>query len=225
MDGPRDACTTFGHQVKGKCRIHDHACVMFYGDGAPHHGFPDDDRDYSLDGTETRAKKCRKCKTPLKREDTVCTAVIDGQACGEPVNKATRAVSPTVTCSKCHAIQRVGLEACTVCGNALPTTTRTLIETGSTNAIKIEELRAKRHNRGEGLTDEQMIIAAKATKEQRVGEYLRLMKVAKDKGFKEGFAAHQYRETFGTWPRFSDEDLARGEPSRKPFFPFKRRTA
>lgn len=43
--------------------------------------------------------------------------------------------------------------------------------------------------------------AAGASHAERMVEYDRLLEVARSKGFKDGWAAHQYKELFGKWPR------------------------
>ena len=78
---------------------------------------------------------------------------------------------------------------------------------------------------GRSLSDRQLLRAQRATREEKAAEYLRLRAVAASKGFKPGFVAHQYRETFGVWPKFSDEDLAGVEPATRPFFPLPARSA
>ncbi|MND02064.1 hypothetical protein D3C83_213120 [compost metagenome] len=47
--------------------------------------------------------------------------------------------------------------------------------------------------------------------------------MATRKGFKPGFVAHQYRRTFGTYPKFSPEQLSFVKPARFPFIPYHRR--
>jgi hypothetical protein len=97
---------------------------------------------------------------------------------------------------------------------------------------EIQRMRGKREILGlqRELTDQQLARAVAATRQQKLAEYLRLKKVADQKGFKSGFAWHQYRETFGAGPptgsaKFTDEELAQAVPADRPFFPLPRKTA
>ncbi len=56
-------------------------------------------------------------------------------------------------------------------------------------------------------------------------EYLRLCVVAESKGFKPGFVAHQFREVFGTWPKFTDDELDAASPAATPFVALEKRSA
>jgi hypothetical protein len=85
---------------------------------------------------------------------------------------------------------------------------------------QIQELRGRRAKLGlRELTDRQLARAAKATREEKAAEFLRLCAVAESKGFKTGFVAHQYRNVFGVWPKFADGELDGIEPAERPFFP------
>ena len=46
----------------------------------------------------------------------------------------------------------------------------------------------------------ELVDPANATTEEREGVYRHLLRVAKTKGFKDGFASHRYRDIFGVWP-------------------------
>lgn len=51
------------------------------------------------------------------------------------------------------------------------------------------------------VVDGELIDSANATLEQKRAVYQRLLSVARERGFADGWAAHRYRETFGCWPR------------------------
>lgn len=70
---------------------------------------------------------------------------------------------------------------------------------------EIRRLRA-RVNGAMVLAEDELARAAKATRTEKAAEYNRLMSVAQRKGYKEGWAAHQYRAIWGVWPRFTDEE-------------------
>jgi DNA repair protein RadD len=46
----------------------------------------------------------------------------------------------------------------------------------------------------------ELVDPANATADERKGVYRHLLRVAKTKGFKDGFASHRYRDIFGVWP-------------------------
>lgn len=182
---------------KAIARIHDHAGNLL------RLGLPDDDRDYSLEAKPVRERPPRQCPA--------CMAVFDRLRDGR--------------CPACGEL--VALPA-----PALDEENLDLIERGpravkATARMTVDEIRKWREERGIGrsLTDRQLLRAQRATREEKAAEYLRLRAVAESKGFKPGFVSHQYRETFGVWPKFSDEDLAGIEPATRPFFPLPPRSA
>lgn len=72
--------------------------------------------------------------------------------------------------------------------------------------LSIDEIRKLRH----------------ASTLEKAAEFKRLQRVAERKGYKTGWAGHQYRKTYGVWPRFSDGVLATVEPARQPPIPLDR---
>jgi hypothetical protein len=75
------------------------------------------------------------------------------------------------------------------------------------------------------LTDAQLVRIAHASPEEKAAEYKRLREVQQRKGFRDGWVGHAYRNTFGVWPRFSDELLERVQPAVSAFVPLPPRRA
>jgi DNA repair protein RadD len=180
--------------------IHDHAGNVM------RHGFPDDERDYSLTATSQRVRAVKTCP-----------------ACHQMFG----AIRDDGTCPKCGALIAQKEER-----GAGSREEKEIVDGVRLSKEQIQAMRAKRSRLGltRELSDIQIARAAKATRDEKLAEYLRLQKVAEDKGFKTGFVWHQYRETFGTPPpngnnRFTEEELAQGVPAERPFFPLKQRTA
>jgi len=179
---------------KRSALIHDHAGNIL------RHGFPDDERDYSL--TATPARVIAKMTCP---------------ACFQIFNRTNAG-----HCPKCGTLIAIPEERSESGGRM----EHEVVEGRRISREEIERIRGKRTTLGltRELTDRQIARAAAATREQKIGEYLRLLAVVERKGFKAGFASHQYRETFGVWPKFTDEEINAGTPSERPFFPLKPRT-
>ena len=159
-------------------------------------GFPDDPRDYSLTSTPARTRDVYEC--PL------CDAVF-----AQP--------RPDGTCPACsEVIAPVRKPA--PGGGAQE---KKLVDGKRLSKEELQKMRAEliRGGAREGLTDAQVLKANRATIEEKAAEYKRLVEVAKEKGFKPGFAAHQYRAQFGRWPRIPDDVLERVPAATKPFFP------
>lgn len=174
--------------------IHDHAGNLM------RHGFPDDERDYSLTATPTRDRAlhtCPFCKFLFGsiRSDGTCPK------CGEVIAEALK--------------KRGGGDM------PEPRAAKVVVDGKRLSAAQIRAARAERerNNLRTDLTDVQLVRVAHATPEEKAAEYLRLMEVVRRKGFKPGFAARAYRDCFGVWPRFSDELLERVQPAVSPFLP------
>jgi superfamily II DNA or RNA helicase len=186
---------------KSRALYHDHAGNLL------RHGMPDDPREWNIENTPQLVVKrhtCLACKRFYVTTKDGC-------------------------CPHCGAIIAVDDKTCGTCFNpkpcACPKGERSDIAMVDGKRINVAEIRAKRAAAGieRQLTDEQIALAAVATREAKAGEYLRLRAVASSKGFKPGFIAHQYRAVFGHWPKFSDEEL-QGAPAALPFFPLPRST-
>jgi hypothetical protein len=161
------------------------------------HGFPDDDRDYSLTVSPKRARELHSCP--------FCCVVFGS-------------VRPDGTCPRCGELIAPAIEKSR---EDRGRGEKKLVEGRRISADEIRALRAERSDEGmrTDLTDAQLVRAKYATMEQKAAEYLRLVEVAQRKGFRLGFAAHAYRDTFGVWPRFSDEYLEHAQPAVSPFLP------
>lgn len=160
------------------------------------HGPPDELRDYSLTDDRPKGKGGRNCPN--------C-----GRACVLSIN----------VCPECGHVfniieDRIGEK-------------REIEIRANGKVIDIDAIRKLRAEMGlsRDLSDEQIRRVARATRQQKAAEFLRLQQVATEKGFKPGFVGHQYRSVFGVWPRFSEADLADVEPARRPFLPLPLRRA
>lgn len=169
--------------------IHDHAGNVL------RHGFPDDERDYAITATPDRVIAKHTCPA--------CFVIVNRTNAGH--------------CPKCGAPIAIPETRAPSGGQGDHET----VDGRRISRAEIEAMRGKRTTLGlsRELTDRQLARAATATREEKVGEYLRLLAIAERKGFKPGFVSHQYRETFGVWPRFTDEEVQNGTPSERPFFP------
>jgi len=169
--------------------IHDHAGNIF------RHGFPEDDRDYSL--TDTPAND---------RDLQACTD------CGYLVARWP----PDGLCPKCGSIQNQPAEEREAADKRRG---KQQVEGQRLGRSEIEKIMARAKTLGRELTPAQALKVARATREEKAAEYLRLARVAAQKGFKQGFISHQYRTTFGVWPKFSEGELARATAATRPFLP------
>ena len=59
------------------------------------------------------------------------------------------------------------------------------------------------------MADGELVDPAHATFEEKRAVYLGLVRQAELKGFRPGWAAYQYREAFGCWPKGFVEDVRR----------------
>ncbi len=193
---------------KARALIHDHAGNLL------RHGLPDDERDYSLKPTPQRVRDLHTCP--------MCRAVYGALSPkGEMpmINgvRAPRTENPGF-CPKCgeyiaelNAAREEGEREAKAEVEATERLDRAAILAirGTLAAVGSERK----------LTDAQALKVAKATREEKAAEFLRLEAVRTAKGFQKGFSGHQYRSTFGVWPRFKDEELAGVQPAAKPFLP------
>lgn len=204
---------------KQRALIHDHSGNIM------RHGFPDDARDYALTATPKRTRDLHTCP--------VCNTIFGAIRPDGTCPHCHALVQPPTLCDKCD-LPRVDPEdpraANGIC--ECPETRREReekrqIEGQRLDADQIRELRRKRKQHGiqRELTDAQLARAAAATREEKLAEYKRLIDVAARKGFKNGFAAHQYRAVFSVWPRFSDEQVTAAQAAVRPFIPLPRRAA
>lgn len=110
--------------------------------------------------------------------------VIEWTLCGKVRRKSD--ASPVRTCPMCFRTHRPR-PTCPGCGHAYVAVTREPIEQ------RAGELRLFRHNGWMGGID-------------RTEWYRRQTKIAKERGYKVGWAAHRYRRMFGEWPRRRSTD-------------------
>jgi DNA repair protein RadD len=175
----------------GKVRalIHDH------GGNFLRHGFPDDDRDYSLTVTPDRVRALHTCP--------FCDFIYG-------------ALTPEGTCPNCGQLIHESDER-----DPGMRGSKTVVDGVRLTADEIRVMRGERAKNGfrDDLTDEQIQLVADATREQRLAEFIRLRDIAIKRNFAKRWPDVQYRKLFGKWPRFSDADLANGKPAATPFVP------
>ncbi len=196
---------------KAKALIHDHAGNLL------RHGLPDDERDYSLTATPKRVKELHTCPACC----VVFGKLRDGRWCPH-----CGALVDTPICKLCllEKPPKVPLEDREYC--ACPEgASRPAKVVVAGKRIDLAEIRARRAAAGLGreLSDKELIKVATATRRQQAEEYLRLCAVAESKGFQPGFVSHEYRKTFGSWPRFDDAELDGVMPARDPFIPLQKK--
>lgn len=178
------------HPGKPGALIHDHAGNLL------RHGFPDDDRDYSLEATEQRVAErhcCPFCRIVYsqRRADGTCPK------CGQLIALAEQA----------GADRRAR-------GGAEPAKKRE-VEGVRLDRAQIEALRAQLGR--PDLTDAEAQRVGTASPRQKAAEFLRLRGLCERKGWSTSWAEKKYRETFGVAPGFSEEFLAQVTPRTKPF--------
>lgn len=156
---------------KIKALIHDHAGNLL------RHGFPDDERDYSLKATPKRDRDMHTCP--------FCCLVFG-------------ALKKDGTCPHCGQLVEFKEEQLDEPGARA----QKVVVDGK--RLTIEEVRAMRASKGArvDLSDEQIVRIASATMEEKAAEHKRLLVLAENKGYSRHWADHRYRETFGTWPKF-----------------------
>lgn len=192
--------------------IHDHAGNMM------RHGFPDEERDYSLTATPTSVKERHTCPA--------CHAIFAGLKRCQRRGKCESACiagpgeSLPTHCPSCNEFISMPEER----AESTPRGEQETVDGVRLSKEQIQAIRAKRAGQGlRDLTDRQLVRAAKATREEKAAEFLRLCAVAESKGFKAGFVSHQYRNVFGVWPKFGPGELDGIEPAERPFFPLEPR--
>lgn len=182
---------------KTHCVIHDHAGNLI------RHGLPDDDFDFSLNPTSERVIENHTCLQ--------CRAIV-------------RHWTPEGRCPQCGSIQHVAEERDGGDGGGGP---KKIVENPECIDLeKIRELRAKfaaiDGDRPRERTDEDLLKAQRATREEKAAEYLRLKQIQEWKQFQPGWIAHQYRAAFGVWPQWKQGELEGVRPATKSFLPYRR---
>jgi hypothetical protein len=100
---------------------------------------------------------------------------------------------------------------------------RSIREDEKIGRLTLDEIRARRPSDVRVLTDYELRKVQAATRQERAAEYLRLVRVKNTKGFKDGFVGRCYRDIWGTWPRFTEQELAGVVPAERPFLRLVRR--
>lgn len=114
-------------------------------------------------------------------------------------------------CPECLRICSVLDFTCAGCGY--------VFETPQERAEKEQEIE---YIQATQLTVEEIRKIRGASMTEKAAEYKRLMYVAKVKGLRTGWAAHEYKRTYGVWPRFNDGQLDQIAPAMSPPLPMHR---
>lgn len=164
--------------------------IIDHADSVRRFGSPMDDREWSLDDLPTqdrrkpdpdRSKVCKVCMAAVPMTCKVCPE------CGTPFIANTPAPEETE-----HKLTEFGIAVCPACGSSnLKTIEREKFGLGRAlivcNQCGHKEWRTSRN-------------VKKATQDEKRREYHRLLAVAKEKGFKPGWAAVNYKAKFDSWP-------------------------
>lgn len=186
-------------RIMRSCEGKDGALVLDHAGNHLTHGFVTDPIAYSLDGAEPAEK-------------------------GEPGEPRTKA------CPECQMAVPRATKACPACGFRWPEPTLEEIEgelqllnPGAVPPLDVQQrawdlIRERQQRKGFKAgwcyyqfkrmfgfdpveAGGQLISPRRATKEQKREVYHRFLDVARERGHKDGWAAHRYRDTFGVWPR------------------------
>lgn len=165
----------------------DGAVVLDHANCTGYHGLVTDDREMSLERSRPveskTTKKCPRCFQMVARFDQECSF------CGYVFStERERSAVPTVAhgelvevSESCQACGASGVRR--IAGEVSYVYVMTCDTCGNAQRI-VDKTRAQR--------------ASMAEKRQ---EYDRIRKIAEQKGYKQGWIAHQYRGLFGCWPR------------------------
>lgn len=107
-----------------------------------------------------------------------------------PKGEGGAAAKSVRICPQCFLAMPTTATSCASCGHVFPVTSRKPIERSS----EMQQFGADRYQKYMTTLDPLTYYARKAM-------------VAKDKGYRPGWARHQYRIVFGTDPRFQEEDV------------------
>jgi DNA repair protein RadD len=106
----------------------------------------------------------------------------DGKANTSASKKQERKASEPKACPSCKYVRPAGVHACPSCGFA--PTRQSDVEVAEGELVKIDRKTKK-----------------PATPDRKQHVYSQLLQVCRAKGYRPGWAANQYREFFGVWPR------------------------
>lgn len=161
------------------------------------HGFASDDRQYTLadvgkpkksDGA--KVKVCPVCFSVQEAFASKCTEC--GTKFQAPPRESIRVEKP----GQLEELFPDLRPSCSLCGS-----NSTRVERPNNVGSFTYTIRCLACGASTFQTDKHL--AKGATSDEKRSEYQRLNSIAMDKGFKPGWAAHQYREIFGVWPRFA----------------------
>lgn len=172
------------------------AIILDHGGNVFRHGFPDDDREWSLE------------KSPERRQSDlmVCTN------CGF----ATARFRSDGTCPQCGSLQIMPEEERATSDRRRG---KEQVEGRRLGREEIERIMEAAKKRGRELTKAQAVKVARATKEEKAAEWLRLQQVAARKNWKPSAPGRFFIQTFGHSARFKPEDLVGIEPAKHSFLP------
>jgi DNA repair protein RadD len=176
-----------------------HAIVHDHGGNIFRFGFVDDDREYSLSDSDCRTEKVMSC--------TDCGFV-------------TKLWPPDGKCPKCGSMQDLPKEirdASDKRRGKMPE--KKVVDGKRLDREQIQKIIDEFKTIRPDMTPQMARKVKNATRQDKASEYLRLKAVAAKHGFKDGFVSHQYRASFGVWPKFSPGELEGVDPATKPFLP------
>ena len=174
---------------KTRALIHDHGGNLF------RHGFPDDDREFTLEKTTSAPRALQAC--------------VD---CGY----LTARWPASGRCPKCGTIQDVPAEQRESVERRKG---KQQVDGRRVGRDEIQRVIDAAKERGRDLTRAQAAKVASATRQDKAKEFLRLEQVMRAKNLKHGFPAQAFRSTFGHWPRFRPEELEAATAADRPFIP------
>ncbi len=182
---------------KVKALIHDHA------GNAMRHGFVDSEVDYSLEATPKRVREMHTCP--------FCRFLFGS-------------LKPDGTCPSCAELIASPIER-EINEETSERSGKIIVDGKRIDRATIEKMRAERVRAGikRALSDEDVVRAARATTDEKRAEYKRLVELCKilkkadGTPYMPGWAANQYRNTFGKWPRFNDHELVNVAAATCPF--------
>ncbi len=182
------------------------AFILDHSGNVMRHGLPDAPRSYEIGSTPERVMAIHTCP--------FCEYFYS-------------ALTPDGKCPKCkeqiqdNVCPKCGKEECVCPAVTVGNKKEKLIVNGvALTFAQIEAIRQKRKdgNMDRSLSNEQIVKAAHATREQKLSEYKRLILLGKMKGYKKGWAYYEYRKTFSVDPPFSHASIDAAAPALRPFF-------
>ncbi len=174
---------------KTRALLHDHGGNLF------RFGFPEDDREYTLSEEPARTRDLMACTD-----------------CGFLASRWR----PDGTCPQCGALQDLPEEEREAADRRRG---KEQVEGRRIGRDEIQRVLDAAAKRGRELSRADAVKVARATKEEQIAEFLRLCAVRDRKGLKPAFPKYAFRDVFGRFPKFSDEELVGIAPAERPFLP------